>query len=289
MKVQLMRRSAVIAFALRRTLGEMFSLGNPLICSRRFASTHFGFQEVDETEKGNKVHQVFANVATKYDLMNDAMSLGIHRLWKDYFVNRLALTRNTTLLDVAGGTGDIAFRAVRKIQKGISSGSVTICDINQNMLDVGQMRADKDRSIDKSRLKWICGDAESLPFKENSFDLYTIAFGIRNCTHVDKVLQEAYRVLRPGGKFACLEFSEIASPLRRFYDFYSFQIIPVMGQVIAGDYNSYRYLVESIRKFPKQVEFSKMIEDAKFTEVRYENLSFGICAIHTGIKPISSS
>uniref|UniRef100_A0A915BK19 2-methoxy-6-polyprenyl-1,4-benzoquinol methylase, mitochondrial n=1 Tax=Parascaris univalens TaxID=6257 RepID=A0A915BK19_PARUN len=289
MKVQLMGRSAAGVFALRRTLSEIFPLGDALACSQRFVSTHFGFQEVDETEKGNRVHEVFANVATKYDLMNDAMSLGIHRLWKDYFVKRLALTRNTRLLDVAGGTGDIAFRAVRKIQKGIGTGSVTICDINQNMLDVGQVRADKDRSIDKSRLKWICGDAESLPFEENSFDSYTIAFGIRNCTHIDKVLREAYRVLRPGGKFACLEFSEIASPLRRFYDFYSFQIIPVMGQVIAGDYNSYRYLVESIRKFPKQVEFSKMIEEAKFREVQYENLSLGICATHMGIKSTSSS
>ncbi|VDK50051.1 unnamed protein product [Anisakis simplex] len=251
---------------------------------RRTASTHFGFEQVDETEKSRKVHQVFANVATKYDMMNDVMSMGIHRLWKDYFVNRLTLTRNASVLDVAGGTGDIAFRTVRKFRKGMGSGSVTVYDINQNMLDVGQMRADADKTIDKSRLKWVCGDAEALPFKDNSFDLYTIAFGIRNCTHVDQVLREAYRVLRPGGRFACLEFSEVASPLKFFYDIYSFQVIPIMGQVIASDYNSYKYLVESIRKFPKQVEFSRMIEDAKFSKVRYENLSFGICAIHTALK-----
>ncbi|KHN81913.1 2-methoxy-6-polyprenyl-1,4-benzoquinol methylase, mitochondrial [Toxocara canis] len=281
-----MWRTVPIECALLKVLGERTLLANgTTCCTRRAASTtHFGFQEVDETEKGKRVHEVFANVATKYDLMNDAMSMGIHRLWKDYFVSRLGLSRNTAMLDVAGGTGDIAFRAVRKIQKGISSGMVTVCDINQNMLDVGQLRADADNSIDKSHLKWVCGDAESLPFKENSFDLYTIAFGIRNCTHVDKVLREAYRVLRPGGKFACLEFSEICAPLKWIYDLYSFQVIPVMGQVIAGDYNSYRYLVESIRQFPKQVEFAKMIEESKFTEVRYENLSFGICAIHTGIK-----
>ncbi|EFO28459.1 ubiquinone biosynthesis methyltransferase [Loa loa] len=255
---------------------------------RRSATTHFGFQEVDEKEKSRKVHAVFANVANKYDLMNDAMSLGIHRLWKDHFVANLGLTANTSLVDVAGGTGDIAFRAVREIQSRKGTGSVTVCDINENMLRVGQQRAIDDPSVLKARLKWVCGDAEALPFDENSFDIYTIAFGIRNCTSIDKVLREAYRVLRPGGKFACLEFSHINPLLKQFYDFYSFQIIPIMGQVIAGDFHSYRYLVESIRKFPDQDKYKRMIEEAGFKDAKYSNLSCGICAIHTGVKAASS-
>ncbi|CAG9535277.1 unnamed protein product [Cercopithifilaria johnstoni] len=250
----------------------------------RFATTHFGFQEVDEKEKSRKVHAVFTSVADKYDLMNDAMSMGIHRLWKDHFVRNLGLTANTSMVDVAGGTGDIAFRAVREIQSKKGTGSVTVCDINENMLKVGQQRAIDDLSVLKARLKWVCGDAEALPFDENSFDLYTIAFGIRNCTNIDKVLKEAYRVLRPGGKFACLEFSRINPLLKPFYDFYSFQIIPVMGQVIAGDFHSYCYLVESIRKFPHQDKYKQMIEEAGFKDVKYSNLSCGICAIHIGMK-----
>lgn len=251
---------------------------------QRMASTHFGFEEVDDSEKGKKVHAVFANVARKYDVMNDAMSLGIHRLWKDYFVRKLQLRPNTALIDVAGGTGDIAFRAVREIQNSAGIGTVTVCDINEKMLAVGKERSRKDGSIQIGRLKWVCGDAECLQFPDNSFDVYTIAFGIRNCTNVDKVLAEAFRVLKPGGKFACLEFSRIHSPLRSLYDLYSFQVIPVLGQLIAGDYNSYRYLVESIRKFPDQEAYKRMIEIAGFSEVIYEDLSFGISAIHTGLK-----
>ncbi|CEF64723.1 2-methoxy-6-polyprenyl-1,4-benzoquinol methylase, mitochondrial [Strongyloides ratti] len=257
---------------------------NYSIISTRTTTTHFGFQEVDEKDKEKKVHTVFANVASKYDLMNDAMSLGIHRLWKDYFIQRLNPTCNTKMLDVAGGTGDIAFRALKMIQKRNGTGNVTILDINQNMLDVGKMRAEKDESLDKSKLKWECGNAELLPFEDNTFDLYTIAFGIRNCTHVDKVLREAYRVLRPDGKLAVLEFSQIAKPLSPLYDFYSFNIIPVLGEILASDYNSYKYLVESIRKFPNQEEFAKMIKDEGFEDVTYENLNLGICSIHTGIK-----
>uniref|UniRef100_A0A915Q3E4 2-methoxy-6-polyprenyl-1,4-benzoquinol methylase, mitochondrial n=1 Tax=Setaria digitata TaxID=48799 RepID=A0A915Q3E4_9BILA len=252
--------------------------------SVRYATTHFGFQEVDEKDKSKKVHAVFASVADKYDLMNDAMSVGIHRLWKDQFVRNLGLTANTLMVDVAGGTGDIAFRAVREIQAKKGTGSVTVCDINENMLRVGQQRAVADPSVLKARLKWVCGDAEALPFDSNSFDIYTIAFGIRNCTNIDRVLKEAYRVLRPEGKFACLEFSHINSLLKPFYDFYSFQIIPVLGQVIAGDFYSYRYLVESIRKFPDQIKYQEMIEKAGFKDVKYDNLSCGICAIHTGLK-----
>uniref|UniRef100_A0AC35TSN7 2-methoxy-6-polyprenyl-1,4-benzoquinol methylase, mitochondrial n=1 Tax=Rhabditophanes sp. KR3021 TaxID=114890 RepID=A0AC35TSN7_9BILA len=257
--------------------------GNGRIISRS-ATTHFGFEEVDEKEKEKKVHTVFANVASKYDLMNDAMSLGIHRLWKDYFIQRVNPSAETLMLDVAGGTGDIAFRALRNIQKRKGNGNVTILDINQNMLDVGKVRAEEDNTLDKNKIKWHCGNAEALPFGENTFDLYTIAFGIRNCTHVDKVVREAFRVLKPGGKFAVLEFSQIASPLSGLYDLYSFNVIPVMGEVLASDYNSYKYLVESIRKFPNQERFAEMIKNEGFTDVSYENLSLGICAIHTGVK-----
>uniref|UniRef100_A0A0R3RFE7 2-methoxy-6-polyprenyl-1,4-benzoquinol methylase n=1 Tax=Elaeophora elaphi TaxID=1147741 RepID=A0A0R3RFE7_9BILA len=162
-------------------------LKSPDSVTVRFATTHFGFQEIDEKEKSRKVHAVFASVANKYDLMNDAMSVGIHRLWKDHFVRSLGLMANTSVVDVAGGTGDIAFRAVREIQSKKGTGSVTVCDINENMLRVGQQRAIDDPSVLKARLKWVCGDAEALPFGENSFDVYTIAFGIRNCTNIDKV------------------------------------------------------------------------------------------------------
>ncbi|VDK76713.1 unnamed protein product [Onchocerca ochengi] len=270
----------------RKTIGHHIKPIDDIIV--RSATTHFGFQEVDEKEKSKKVHAVFASVANKYDLMNDAMSMGIHRLWKDHFVKNLGLTANTSMVDVAGGTGDIAFRAVREIQSKKGKGSVTVCDINENMLEVGQQRAIADPSVLKARLKWVCGDAEALPFDANSFDVYTIAFGIRNCTNIDKVLREAYRVLRPGGKFACLEFSRINPLLRQFYDFYSFQIIPIMGQVIAGDFYSYRYLVESIRKFPDQDKYKQMIEEAGFKDTKYSNLSCGICAIHTGIKSVTN-
>uniref|UniRef100_A0A0N4ZY69 2-methoxy-6-polyprenyl-1,4-benzoquinol methylase, mitochondrial n=1 Tax=Parastrongyloides trichosuri TaxID=131310 RepID=A0A0N4ZY69_PARTI len=259
-------------------------ISSTTIISKRYATTHFGFEEVDEKDKEKKVHTVFANVASKYDLMNDAMSLGIHRLWKDYFIQRINPTSNTVMLDVAGGTGDIAFRALRNMQKKTGTGSVTIVDINQNMLDVGKQRAEEDTTLDKSKLKWQCANAESLPFGDNTFDLYTIAFGIRNCTHVDKVIREAYRVLKPNGKFAVLEFSQIAAPISSLYDLYSFNVIPVLGQVLASDYNSYKYLVESIRKFPNQNDFATMIKNEGFEEVTYENLSLGICAIHSGIK-----
>ncbi|KAH7725362.1 ubiquinone biosynthesis methyltransferase [Aphelenchoides avenae] len=246
-------------------------------------TTHFGYQRVDKQEKAKKVHTVFANVAQKYDLMNDAMSLGIHRLWKDYFVSRLDLRSGAKVLDVAGGTGDIAFRIVRKVAG--RGGEVTISDINENMLEVGQLRAEEDATIPHQHLKWVCADAEKLPFDADSFDFYTIAFGIRNCTNVDKVLAEAYRVLRPGGTFSCLEFSRVHPTLRPIYDAYSFGVIPLLGQVLASDAKSYRYLVESIRMFPDQEAFATMIRDAGFTNISYENLSVGICAIHTATKP----
>ncbi|KHJ85230.1 ubiquinone/menaquinone biosynthesis methyltransferase [Oesophagostomum dentatum] len=189
---------------------------------------------------------------------------------------------NFQVIDVAGGTGDIAFRLQRRL---LSGGKVTVVDINQSMLDVGQERGKKDPKVDMSKLEWVCANAEKLPFEDDSFDLYTISFGIRNCTHVDQVVKEAFRVLKPGGTLAVLEFSAINPLLRPFYNAYSFNVIPVMGQVLAGDYDSYKYLVESIRKFPNQEEFATMIRATGFEMVRYENLTFGICAIHKGVKP----
>nr|XP_049698871.1 2-methoxy-6-polyprenyl-1,4-benzoquinol methylase, mitochondrial [Helicoverpa armigera] len=254
--------------------------------------THFGFQVVDEGEKTKKVHEVFETVAEKYDLMNDVMSMGIHRVWKDIFIQRLAPRQETKLLDMAGGTGDIAFRYIEYLQKlGPSYGgqsSVTVCDINQAMLDVGKLRAQKLGYTAEGSgvaIDWVCGDAESLALPDESYNAYTIAFGIRNCTHIDKVLEEAYRVLTPGGRFMCLEFSQLPnSTLQWVYDQYSFQVIPVLGQLFAGQWKPYQYLVESIRQFPDQEKFKTMIEDAGFRQVTYENLTFGTCAIHSGFK-----
>uniref|UniRef100_A0A2A4K7M1 2-methoxy-6-polyprenyl-1,4-benzoquinol methylase, mitochondrial n=1 Tax=Heliothis virescens TaxID=7102 RepID=A0A2A4K7M1_HELVI len=254
--------------------------------------THFGFQVVDEGEKTKKVHEVFETVAEKYDLMNDVMSMGIHRVWKDIFIQRLAPRQETKLLDMAGGTGDIAFRYIKYLQSlGPSHGaqsSVTVCDINQAMLDVGKQRAQKLGYTAEGSgvaIDWVCGDAETLALPDESYNAYTIAFGIRNCTHVDKVLEEAYRVLTPGGRFMCLEFSQLPnSTLQWVYDQYSFQVIPVLGQLFAGQWKPYQYLVESIRQFPDQEKFKTMIEDAGFRQVTYENLTFGTCAIHSGFK-----
>ena len=257
--------------------------------------------------------------------MNDAMSAGVHRLWKDHFIRRLGPTPGTKLLDVAGGTGDIAFRFLKYIdnlkdkddfgnitiprnisiegyqvpqdEADISSSSsssddeeashmthhVTVCDINQEMLDVGKQKAESYGIY--SGMSWLKGNAESLPLEDNVFDAYTIAFGIRNCTHIDRVVEEAYRVLKPGGRFMCLEFSQVNnSLLRSIYDNYSFQVIPVMGQVLARDWKSYQYLVESIRQFPNQEDFSNIIKSAGFKMVSYENLTFGVAAIHSGFK-----
>eukprot|EP00794_Sanderia_malayensis_P014093 gene14093-15565_t len=259
---------------------------------REQAYTHFGFENVTTGEKGRKVHDVFTNVAEKYDLMNDLMSGGLHRLWKDYFVRKSNPQPGKTLLDVAGGTGDIAFRYLDGVMMNQSdamvdvdnlSQDIKICDINKSMLEVGRKRA-YNKGINKA-LSFVVGDAENLPFEEDSVDLYTIAFGIRNVTHIEKVLDEAYRVLKPGGRFMCLEFSQVPNELiRNVYDSYSFQVIPVIGQIVAQDWHSYRYLVESIRKFPDQEAFAAMIEDAGFSNVEYENLTFGVVAIHSGFK-----
>ncbi|CAH0686008.1 unnamed protein product [Chilo suppressalis] len=255
--------------------------------------THFGFQTVDEEEKWKKVHEVFETVADKYDLMNDAMSFGIHRIWKDIFMARLAPTHGTKLLDMAGGTGDITLRYINYLKNlkpapKDKQSSVTVCDINQAMLDVGKLRAQRQGYSPAScgvGVEWVCGDAESLQLPDESYTAYTIAFGIRNCTHLDKVLEEAYRVLAPGGRFLCLEFSHLPNhTLQWVYDQYSFQVIPVLGQLLAGQWRPYQYLVESIRQFPDQEKFKAMIEDAGFRQVTYENLTFGTCAIHSGFK-----
>ncbi|XP_008548336.1 2-methoxy-6-polyprenyl-1,4-benzoquinol methylase, mitochondrial [Microplitis demolitor] len=254
-------------------------------------TTHFGFKTVKESDKSKEVYTVFEKVADSYDLMNDAMSFGVHRLWKDLFIQELAPTHGSKLLDTAGGTGDITFRYLNylnnlKNPKNVKS-YVTVSDINQNMLDVGKLRAKKlgFTSENGYNIDWLQNDAEKLSCPDESFTAYTIAFGIRNVTHIDKVLSEAYRVLQPGGRFLCLEFSHVTNDsLKWLYDQYSFQLIPVMGKLIAGQWEPYQYLVESIRKFPKQEELKGMIEEAGFRQVTYKNLTFGVVAIHSGFK-----
>ncbi len=248
-------------------------------------TTHFGFQQVNENEKQSMVRGVFDSVADKYDIMNDVMSGGLHRLWKNEFISILRPVAGMRLLDVAGGTGDIAFRFLKAAAKRTGPddipASVTICDINHNMLAAGRARA-LDEGI-FGPIDWLVGNAEQLPLESNSVDAYTIAFGIRNVTHIDKALKEAYRVLKPGGRFLCLEFSDVDLPLlKQIYDAYSFNVIPHFGELITGDKDSYQYLVESIRKFPSQEKFKTMIEEAGFKKASYRNLSGGIVAIHSG-------
>ncbi|SIS82625.1 bifunctional demethylmenaquinone methyltransferase/2-methoxy-6-polyprenyl-1,4-benzoquinol methylase UbiE [Phaeovulum vinaykumarii] len=242
-------------------------------------TTHFGFQTVAEGEKAGLVHGVFSRVASKYDLMNDLMSAGIHRLWKDAMMDWLAPRPGQRLLDVAGGTGDISFRFLRRAP----GASATVCDMTESMLIEGQKRAEAESFADA--LDWVVGDAMNLPFESNSFDVYTISFGIRNVTRVQDALSEAYRVLKPGGRLMVLEFSQIPNDLmQKAYDLYSFNVIPLMGEVVTGDRDSYQYLVESIRKFPDQNTFASMIRTAGFEQVKYRNLSMGIAALHSGWK-----
>jgi len=242
-------------------------------------TTHFGFQTVDEDQKAGLVHGVFSNVASRYDVMNDAMSLGIHRLWKDAMMDWLAPRPGQKLLDVAGGTGDISFRFLDRAP----SAQATVLDMTESMLVAGRKRAEADARAD--RLDWVVGDAMALPFEPGTFDVYTISFGIRNVTRIEDALSEAFRVLRPGGRLMVLEFSQIPNDLmQKVYDLYSFNIIPRLGQAIANDRDSYQYLVESIRRFPDQESFAGMIRSAGFGNVKYRNLSMGIAALHSGWK-----
>lgn len=243
-------------------------------------TTHFGFETVPESEKAGRVHGVFTSVASKYDVMNDAMSLGIHRLWKDAMLDWLAPRPGMKLLDVAGGTGDISFRFLDRVD---GDGHATVLDMTESMLTEGRERGETAGKAD--RLDWIVGDAMKLPFPNNSFDAYTISFGIRNVTRIEDAVAEAYRVLKPGGRFMVLEFSRIPTPgLQKLYDLYSFNVIPRLGQAIAGDRDSYQYLVESIRQFPTQENFVDIIRAGGFEQVSYRNLSLGIAALHSGWK-----
>jgi len=244
-------------------------------------TTHFGFRDVPLEDKQTLVNDVFHSVSQRYDLMNDLMSAGLHRVWKDIMINTLNPPKNDkpyALLDVAGGTGDIAFRAAQASGAGFRA---TVCDINADMLAVGRDRAAR-RQLD-DRVSFVEGNAEALAFPDRSFDGYTIAFGIRNVPRIDLALREAFRVLRPGGRLLCLEFSSVDVPgLDRLYDLFSFRVIPELGRVVTGDAESYRYLVESIRKFPKPAAFADMIHAAGFSRVNWQTLSGGIVALHSG-------
>ena len=238
----------------------------------------FGFRDVPAAEKAGMVRQVFESVAPKYDLMNDLMSGGVHRLWKDAAIDVLNPKAGERFLDVAGGTGDVAFRIHRR--QG-DRPDVTVCDINPAMLEVGRNRA-VDRGM-LAGLAWSTGDAETLPFPDRSFDGYTIAFGLRNVTDIDKALREACRVLKPGGRFLCLEFSRVTSrPLARVYDAYSERALPFFGKLIAKDAESYRYLHESIRRFPPQPELADRMRDAGFANVAWRDMTLGVVALHSG-------
>lgn len=242
--------------------------------------TDFGFSRVKSKDKSNLVKKIFENVSGRYDLMNDFMSLGIHRVWKKSMLDWLAPRRGQSLIDVAGGTGDIAFNFIKRAKTGANA---TILDLTESMMIEG-----KKKTIDlpeESQINWVCGDAMRMPFGDNTFDVYTISFGIRNVTNISKTLSEAYRVLKPGGRLMILEFSSVNNDLISWiYDKYSFNIIPKLGELVSNDRESYQYLVESIRKFPNQEKFSEMIINEGFRKVKYRDLTFGIAALHSAWK-----
>ena len=262
-------------------------------------TTSFGYTSVPKTKKESLVREVFASVAPSYDVMNDLMSVGMHRLWKDYFVHKLAIFPGMTHLDVAGGTGDVSFRVLKKLRKVDREGTgkeaksrVIVSDINPAMLKVGEKRAEQkglknpgfDTKTD-AELEFVEANAENLPFEDESVDQYTIAFGLRNVTNIDIALREAHRVLKKGGRISILEFSHVKEePLKSLYNFYSFAAIPTMGQIVANDRKSYQYLVESIRKFPKQERLCDIMRGEGFSSVDFENITGGIVAIHNGYK-----
>lgn len=282
----------------RRFGNKLFPVLYPTSRVLHSHATSFGFKHVNEEEKARMVGDVFTSVASSYDVMNDLMSAGLHRLWKDKLVSKLNPFPGMKHLDVAGGTGDVAFRILENINKVKLRGlrgtfedtleaetQIYVCDINPDMLSVGKQRALEKGFGEDGSLVWVEGNAESLTFQNDSMDGYTIAFGIRNVTHIEKVLSEAHRVLKPGGRFLCLELSHVDIPIfKDLYDYYSFSVIPYMGELVAGDRESYQYLVESIRRFPSQEKFASMIADAGFQKVEYENLVGGVVAIHSGIK-----
>ncbi len=241
------------------------------------STTHFGFQTVDEREKARHVRGVFDSVASRYDVMNDLMSLGLHRAWKAYTVMVADVREGQQVLDIAGGTGDLAMAFARKAGP---SGRVVHTDINETMLRTG-----RDRLVDAGLVlpTMVC-DAERLPFASASFDLVSVAFGLRNMTRKDAALREMHRVLRPGGKLLVLEFSRVAKPLEKIYDWYSFQVLPRLGRLVAGDADSYRYLAESIRMHPDQAALKTLMQECGFGHVDYHNLSGGVVALHVGIK-----
>jgi len=240
-------------------------------------STHFGFKSVDESEKAGHVRGVFDSVAPKYDVMNDLMSMGLHRAWKAYTVMVANLHEGDRALDIAGGTGDLAMAFSKKVG---STGQVVHTDINEAMLSTG-----RNRLIDEGvSLPTMVCDAEKLPFADNYFNLVSVAFGLRNMTHKDVALAEMHRVLKPGGKLLVLEFSKVAAPLEKIYDWYSFKVLPKLGKLVAGDDSSYQYLAESIRMHPGQAELKTMMHKGGFGHVDYHNLTGGIAALHVGIK-----
>jgi demethylmenaquinone methyltransferase/2-methoxy-6-polyprenyl-1,4-benzoquinol methylase len=245
------------------------------------SETSFGYRTVPEETKEGLVGEVFSSVARRYDLMNDLMSGGVHRFWKDAMVEWLNPQAGQDFIDVAGGTGDIAFRIDRALAaRGRRPGRIAVCDINLDMLSEGIRRG-----IDRNQVCWLCSNAMRLPFPKSSFDAYTIAFGIRNVTRINEALAEACRVLKPGGRFLCLEFSRVDAPgLDAIYEAYSFAVLPRLGRLIADDENAYRYLAESIRRFPSQGAFARMIEQAGLSRVKVRNLSGGIAALHSAWK-----
>ncbi len=245
--------------------------------AERPGETHFGARRVPEAEKAGLVEGVFSSVAGRYDLMNDLMSAGVHRLWKDALIDWLAPRPGMRLIDLAGGTGDVAFRFLRRVR---GDGHATVCDMTRAMLEEGRRRAEAEGL---AGIDWVEGDAMALPFPAHSFDACTIAFGIRNVTRIETALAEAYRVLRPGGRFLCLEFAELPVPaLAWLYDRYSFNVIPPLGEAVTGDRESYQYLVDSIRRFPDRQRFAAMMRAAGFNRVGWRDLSFGVAAIHSG-------
>ena len=242
-------------------------------------TTHFGRETIPEGDKAGRVQGVFNSVASKYDIMNDVMCVGLHRVWKDAMMDWLAPRPGQRLLDVAGGTGDISFRFLKRA----GHGHATVLDLTEPMLVEGRKRAEAASMAES--LDWVVGDAMALPFEDNTFDVYTISFGIRNVTRPQEALNEAFRVLKPGGRLMVLEFSQLPNDgLQKLYDLYSFNVIPRMGQMIAGDRDSYQYLVESIRNFPDQETFLSMVRLAGFEQAKYRNLSMGIAALHSGWK-----